>query len=294
MPCRAVSATLLTFCLTLAAPLLPPHAHAAEPAKKVANEAPPSTGRGVPPSNATELQPPEAPPRPVATRRAVMAGITMVSIAGGCFQMGDTHGGGFSDEKPLHEVCVSDFAIGTYEVTQGEWRRVMGKNPSHFSSCGDDCPVENVSWDDVQKFIKKLNRSTGGSFRLPTEAEWEYAARSGGREEKYSGGDDADAVAWYEGNSGGTPHPVGQKQANGLGIHDMSGNVWEWVSDWYGGYGTERQQAPAGPATGSFRVYRGGGWSLDLWSIRTTNRAYSVPGKRVINLGFRLASPPLQ
>ncbi|MDP2279759.1 MAG: SUMF1/EgtB/PvdO family nonheme iron enzyme, partial [Nitrospirota bacterium] len=171
-------------------------------------------------------------------------GMEIVFVKGGCFQMGDTFGDGESDEKPVHEVCVDDYYIGKYEVTQGQWKAIMGNNPSHFKDCGDNCPVEQVSWNDVQEFIQKLNEKNNppsppftkggkGGFRLPTEAEWEYAARSGGKSERYSGGNDIDSVAWYNKNSGGKTHPVGTKQPNGLGIYDMSGNVWEWVNDWY-------------------------------------------------------------
>lgn len=138
----------------------------------------------------------------------------------------------------------------------------MGSNPSHFSSCGDKCPVESVSWNDAQDFISRLNSRTGKRYRMPTEAEWEYAARSGGKREKYAGGNDVDAVAWYGSNSGSRTHPVGQKQPNGLGLYDMSGNVWEWCQDWYGGsyYNQSSRDNPGGPSSGSSRVIRGGGW----------------------------------
>ena len=154
----------------------------------------------------------------------------MVALKGGCFQMGDTFDGG---DKSANKVCVGDFKMGKYEVTQGQWKEVMGNNPSSYSLCGDDCPVEQVSWDDVQAFIRKLNSRFGKEYRLPTEAEWEFAARSGGEQEKYSGGNDIDVVAWYDANSGKKTHPVGQKLANGLALYDMSGNVWEWVNDMY-------------------------------------------------------------
>ncbi len=179
-------------------------------------------------------------------------GMEFVAVNGGCFQMGDNFGDGMADrEKPVHEVCVSDFVIGKYEVTQGQWRKLMGSNPSKFNSCGDNCPVEQVSWNDVQQFIQRLNSQSGRNFRLPTEAEWEFAARSGGKHEKYSGGDNVDAVAWYGDNSGKMTHPVGQKQANGLGLYDMSGNVWEWVSDWYGNYPIGSQQNSQGTSVNS-------------------------------------------
>jgi sulfatase modifying factor 1 len=223
-------------------------------------------------------------------------GMEMIFVKGGCYQMGDTVGGGHSDEKPVHEVCVSDFYMGKYEVTQRQWQNIMGGNPSHFSSCGDNCPVEKVSWDDVQNFIGKLNSRTGKRYRLPTEAEWEYAARSGGKSEKYSGGNDVDAVAWYGSNSGSRTHPVGQKQPNGLGLHDMSGNVWEWCQDWYGSsyYNQSPRDNPVGPSSGSARVVRGGSWYSVAASTRAALRRRSYPVIRYDFLGFRLALPPGQ
>ncbi|MEI6206874.1 MAG: SUMF1/EgtB/PvdO family nonheme iron enzyme [Desulfuromonadales bacterium] len=223
--------------------------------------------------------------------RLASTGIKMVSVPGGCFQMGNTFGGGDSDEKPVHEVCVSDFAIGKYEVTQGQWKWIMGNNPSNFSGCGDNCPVEQVSWNDVHQFIQRLNSQTGSSFRLPTESEWEYAARSGGKWEQYSGGDNIVDFAWYSDNSGSKTHPVGQKQPNGLGIYDMSGNVWEWVSDWKGSYPSGRQQDPQGPPTGSNRVARGGSWYRNAGYARAAYRYDNSPNYRDYYLGFRLASP---
>jgi formylglycine-generating enzyme required for sulfatase activity len=222
-------------------------------------------------------------------RRELASDGEMVDVKGGCFQMGDTFGDGGSDEKPVHEVCLSRFRIGKYEVTQGQWQKIMGNNPSHFSSCGDDCPVEQVSWDDVQLFIERLNSRTGRRFRLPTEAEWEYAARSGGKAEKYSGSDKPDAVAWYSGNSGSKTHPVGQKQPNKLGIYDMSGNVWEWVSDWYGGYSGSRQQDPVGASLGSNRVFRGGSWYSGVGYARASYRTFDYQTYSLNNIGFRLA-----
>jgi formylglycine-generating enzyme required for sulfatase activity len=223
-------------------------------------------------------------------------GMEMIFVKGGCYQMGDTVGGGDADEKPAHEVCVSDFYMGKYEVTQRQWQNIMGGNPSHFSSCGDNCPVEKVSWNDVQNFIGKLNSRTGKRYRLPTEAEWEYAARSGGKSEKYSGGNDVDAVAWYGSNSGSRTHPVGQKQPNGLGLHDMSGNVWEWCNDWYDGtyYNQSPRDNPGGPSSGSYRVFRGGSWAYLAAITRAANRNWAGPDFRSHYLGFRLALPPGQ
>jgi formylglycine-generating enzyme required for sulfatase activity len=266
----------------------------AEPAKKfklnpiVVEEPPPTPVEPRPLPSVPVAEPRYVPPTP---KPPAVAEIEMINVPGGCFQMGDTFGDGFASEKPLHEACVNDFAIGKYEVTQGQWRKVMGNNPSNFSSCGDDCPVEQVSWNDVQEFVRKLNSQTGKRYRLPTEAEWEYAARSGGKQEKYSGGDYVDDVAWYKDNSGGKTHPVGQKRANGLGIHDMSGNVWEWVSDRYGDYSSGRQQNPQGPSSGSSRVNRGGSWGDDARYVRAASRSDFSPDVRRSYLGFRLASP---
>jgi formylglycine-generating enzyme required for sulfatase activity len=197
-----------------------------------------------------------------------------------------------SDEKPAHSVTVSDFYIGKYEVTQKQWVQVMGSNPSKFR--GDDLPVEMVSWDDVQKFIRKLNQQTGKKYRLPTEAEWEYAARGGNKSRgyKYSGSNNIGDVAWYEGNSGDKTNDVGTKSPNELGIYDMSGNVWEWVSDWYGKYSEGAQTNPAGPSSGSDRVFRGGGWYYDAESCRVSIRGNDYPDYRSYNIGFRLVLSP--
>jgi formylglycine-generating enzyme required for sulfatase activity len=223
-----------------------------------------------------------------------------IKVPGGCFQMGDAFGTGDNNEKSAHEVCVSDFAIGKYEVTQGQWKMIMESNPSRFSNCGDDCPVEQVSWDDVQVFLKRLNSQTGAKFRLPTEAEWEFAARSGGKNEKYSTGNNVDAVAWYQRGagpwyevSGAKTLPVGQKQPNDLGIYDMSGNVWEWTADWYDKeyYGKSPRNNPEGPSTGSYRIFRGSGWGLVPRYQPSADRGWTVPDYRSFILGFRLVRP---
>jgi len=212
-----------------------------------------------------------------------------VLVKGGCYRMGDTFGVGRPDELPVHEVCADDFYLGKYEVTQGQWQGVMGYNPAYHKN-GDEYPVEQVSWNDVQGFIQKLNDKTGQFYRLPTEAEWEYAARSGGKPEKYSGGGSVDAVAWYRSTSGGKTHPVGTKAPNGLGIHDMSGNVWEWVQDWYGSgyYGGSPRHNPKGPSSGTHRVARGGGWSAEAESCGSTDREYLIPAGGNNYMGFRL------
>ncbi|MDR0841822.1 MAG: formylglycine-generating enzyme family protein [Acidobacteriota bacterium] len=217
----------------------------------------------------------------------------MVYVRGGTFTMGCTAEQGndcWDDEKPAHEVTVRDFYIGKHEVTQAEWKAVMGSNPSRFK--GDNLPVEQVSWNDAQEFIRKLSTMTGKNYRLPTEAEWEYAARGGSQSRgfKYSGSNSIGDVAWYYGNSGNKTHPVGTKRANELGIYDMTGNVWEWANDWKGGYSSGSQTNPVGPSSGSLRVNRGGSWYYDARFARVSSRYEYEPGFRIDILGFRLAS----
>ena len=217
----------------------------------------------------------------------------MVYVEGGTFTMGATKEQGHdveSYEKPAHQVTLSSYYIGKYEVTQELWQAVMGKNPSGFK--GDARrPVERVSWDDCQEFITKLNRLTGKRFRLPTEAEWEYAARGGkwSRDYKYAGSNNLDAVAWYDGNSANTTHPVGQKSSNELGIYDMSGNVYEWCLDWWGDYSSAPQMNPTGPVSGYFRLCRGGGWHYDARYCRVLRRGNLLPSNSSNTLGLRLA-----
>ena len=211
----------------------------------------------------------------------------MVFVEGGTFQMGSNEG---DDEKPIHTVTVGDFYIGKYEVTQKEWEAVMGSNPSNFK--GANRPVENVSWNDIKEFLQKLNFKSGKQYRLPTEAEWEYAARGGnqGQNFKYSGSNSIDEVAWYNGNSSSQTHEVGQKQPNELGIYDMSGNVWEWCSDWYDAnyYSSSPSKNPQGPSSGSSRVLRGGSWGVNV-VCRSSFRDWGYPGVRYSSSGFRLA-----
>ena len=212
--------------------------------------------------------------------------VEMVYVEGGTFQMGSTNGD--SDEKPVHSVTLSSYKISKFEVTQKQWKEIMGNNPSNWS--GDNLPVENVSWNDVQNFISKLNSKTGGNYRLPTEAEWEFAARGGTSSNgyTYSGSNSIGDVAWYSSNSGGKTHPVGTKSPNELGIYDMSGNVWEWCSDWYGSYSSSSQTNPQGPSSGSDRVYGGGGWADDSSGCRVANRGGSHPSIGGNSMGFRL------
>ena len=217
---------------------------------------------------------------------------SMIKVEGGTFTMGATSEQGsdaYDDEKPTHNVTLSSFYLCKYEVTQALWQAVMGNNPSSFK--GDNLPVEQVSWNDCQTFISRLNNLTGKNFRLPTEAEWEYAARGGNRSRgyKYSGSNTLSDVAWYNGKSESGTHPVGSKSPNELGLYDMSGNVREWCSDRYGTYSSTSQTNPTGPSSGSGRVDRGGSWDDGAWDCRLSDRNYSSPDYRYNYLGLRLA-----
>ena len=255
----------------------------------------------------------------------------MVSVPGGSFQMGDTAGGGYSDEKPVHTVTLASFYMGKYEVTQGQYRAVMGSNPSSSYGVGDNYPVYYVSWYDALVFCNKLSISEGltpayrinnstdpsawgsaptssnstwnavtivsGStgYRLPTEAQWEYAAKGGNGSPgnyTYAGSNNPGDVAWYSSNSGSGTHTVGTKAPNGLGLYDMSGNVWEWCWDWYGDYSDEAQTDPQGASSeSSLCVYRGGSWFDSVVFIRSVYRALSDPSNRYEWNGFRLVRP---
>lgn len=196
----------------------------------------------------------------------------------------------YDDEKPAHQVTLDDYYIGVTEVTQALWYAVMGKNPSYFTG-NSNLPVEKVSWDDCQEFIRKLNQLIGQTFSLPTEAQWEFAARGGNLSKgyKYSGSNTLRKVAWYDNNSNDKTHPVAQKQSNELGLYDMSGNVWEWCQDWYGDYSSSSQRNPMGPSSGSDRVFRGGGWDGSAWNCRVSYRYRFSSGDRRSFLGLRLA-----
>ena len=216
---------------------------------------------------------------------------TMMPVEGGSFMMGATaeQQDPWDYEKPVHQVTLSSYYIGQTEVTQELWEAVMGSNPSNWK--GDRLPVEQVSWNDCQEFITKLNQLTGETFRLPTEAEWEFAARGGNKSMhyQYSGSNTLDDVAWYAGNSDSKTHAVASKQANELGIYDMSGNVWEWCQDYWGSYGSSAQTNPTGPGSGSYRVYRGGSWYYSAGYCRTAYRFYYTPTNTLNFLGLRLA-----
>jgi len=232
---------------------------------------------------------PLGPPAPIMP-------MEMVLVKGGCYEMGDTLGGGANNEKPVHHVCVKDFYLGKYLVTQMQFTMDMAINPSLEPTCGLTCPVENVTWNDVQEYIKKFSARTGKPYRLPTEAEWEYAARAGGKDEKWAGTSDENKLgeyAWFFNNSHFQSHPVGQKKPNELGLYDMTGNVWEWMSDYYddGYYAKSPTNEPTGAATGQKRALRGGYWGdFPSW-VRITRRIGLDPAAKAAGFGVRLALP---
>lgn len=210
--------------------------------------------------------------------------VAMVRVTGGCFVQGSDTGS--SNQRPAHEVCLSDYFIGRYEVTQKDWQQIMGYNPSRFPSCGPDCPVDNVSWSDAREFIIRLNEATGKRFRLPTEAEWEFACRERGGDITFCGDRSG---AWIRGNSDGKPHPVGSRQPNSLGLYDMSGNVWEWVHDWHDVYPATPQKNPYGAPSGSTKGRRGGSWQYDDEKSGAAWRSSGYADDRSMDIGFRLA-----
>jgi len=247
-------------------------------------------------------------------------GYAMVSVPGGSFQMGNPDN--YSDsERPVHTVTLSAFSIGKYEVTQAQYQTVTGNNPSNFS--GSNLPVERVTWFDAVEFCNKLSQreglqavytisgrrpSTGypitsaivmanwskNGYRLPTEAQWEYAAKGGNESPEnytYAGSNDVNGVAWYSGNSDSKTHEVGTKAPNGLGLYDMSGNVWEWCWDWYDSYSSEAQTDPDGVYSGAYRVRRGGGWTISAELVRSAYRGNRDPSGRDDYIGFRLVRP---
>lgn len=233
------------------------------------------------------------------TEKVAGVSFEMVYVQGGMFSMGATSEQDASDphtdEYPVHSVVLPDYYIGKFEVTQELWEKVMGSNPSSFKK-GNDYPVENVSWNDAQAFLTKLNQLTGKKYALPTEAQWEYAARGGVKSNgyKYSGSNTVGDVAWYDGNSESSTHPVGAKQPNELGIYDMGGNVLEWCSDWYDPnyYSNSPQANPTGPASGTDRVMRGGSWYYDARYCRVSHRDLINPDTRLDSRGFRVVLLP--
>ena len=218
----------------------------------------------------------------------------MVRVEGGTFMMGATSEQGddaYDSEKPAHKVTLDDYYIAETQVTQALWQAVMGNNLSNWE--GDDLPVEMISWNDCQEFIKKLNQLTGRTFALPTESQWEFAARGGNSSKgyKYAGSDSLDEVAWFRANSKSQTHPVKQKKPNELGLYDMSGNVWEWCNDWFdiNYYQSSPESNPQGPTSGFISVLRGGSWGNGAWYCRVSCRGCGDPGLRGNAGGMRLS-----
>jgi formylglycine-generating enzyme required for sulfatase activity len=237
-------------------------------------------------------------------------GIELVRIPGGEFEMGQTdsekqwlvgevgeqdYQKWYRDERPSHRVQVRDFYLGKHEVTKEQWRHVMGSDPSYFTGC-DTCPVDQVSWEDIQKFLRKAADIAGVEIRLPTEAEWEYAARGGAQGQRWAGTDNQGVLtdyAWYSPYSEHSTHPVGGKEPNAYGLHDMSGNVWEWCSDGYDStyYSGKQYDNPEGPSSANYRVFRGGGWNDEPRHVRSADRNGYLPSLRSAGIGFRVVLP---
>lgn len=216
--------------------------------------------------------------------------LEMIFIRGGKYvSMGDTWGDGDKDEEPVHEVILDNFMIGKFQITQTQWLTLMGTNPSKFKKNNLNAPVENVTWNDAQAFIEKLTEYSQLQFRLPTETEWEYAARGRSKIQKYAGNKTIQDSIWFKDNSNNKTHPVGKKDANIFGIYDMSGNVCEWVNDWYAPYSIESQNNPTGPSTGQSKILRGGSWNLDYWFARVCARMSAPPETLSNEIGFRIA-----
>ncbi|RJR26659.1 MAG: formylglycine-generating enzyme family protein [Desulfobacteraceae bacterium] len=258
-----------------------------KPAPKPGDNEKPGEQRGSEPEGRPAGRPGE-----VKTFTANGVSFKMIRMPAGEFPMGSSSGEpGRENDEIQHRVRITkDYWLGETEVTQELWKAVMGSNPSHFSKCGEDCPAENVSWHDCVEFINKINGIvSGGGFRLPTEAEWEYACRSKGRSERYCGGNDPEANGWFEKNSGGKTHPVKRKKPNAMGFYDMSGNVWEWCSDWYGEYPEGLAIDPKGPDAGGGKVNRGGAYHNGAGFLRAANRDGDNPSVRSDRIGLRLA-----
>ncbi len=260
-----------------------------EPAARPASPPPRQPAPPAPIKTAPEPERPQPKQGDIMINKAT--GMELVYVEGGCFKMGSAAGekGRFAWEGPVHEVCVSGFWMGRHEVTQEQWEKIMRGNPSGFKKGGKH-PVENVSWHDANEFLARLNKRSGGAYRLPTEAEWEYACRAGGSG-KYCGGDNPDVLAWHEENSGRRTHPAGGRQANAFGLHDMSGNVWEWCADrfdkdYYTTGGVRNN--PRGPSGGGERVVRGGSAGSRVQNCRAAFRFRNQPDYREDLLGFRV------
>ena len=219
-----------------------------------------------------------------------VTGMEFVLVKGDCFQMGDARGDIDKNARPVHEVCLDDYYLAKTEVTQGQWLKIMSDNPSHFPK-GNNHPVERVSWDDSQEFLSALSKKSGKKYRLPTEAEWEFACRSGGKDELFCGGNDPKDYAWFDRTGGGSTQPVATRAPNALGLYDMSGNVWEFCSDIYaaGYYATSPVNNPAGAGEGPHIIKRGGSWSINPRYLRATVRGRANRSDKHYSTGFRVA-----
>ncbi len=232
----------------------------------------------------------------------------MIYVEGGTFMMGASSGDSYAWywETPAHQVTLDSYYIAEFEVTQSQWKKIMGTtvyqqrdkedSSNSIRGVGDNYPMYYVSYEEAIRFCQELSLLTGRTYLLPTEAQWEFAARGGNKgknsDNKYSGSYSIDAVAWYDNNSNSSTHPVGQKRANQLGIYDMSGNVWEWCSDWFGSYSSGSQTNPTGPSSGQYRVLRGGGLSSDAGFSRISHRRTKYPSNRDSDSGFRVVCIP--
>jgi len=219
-------------------------------------------------------------------------GMEFVLVPGGCYQMGNLQGGGSYTEYPVHEVCVDSFYAGKTEVTQGQWLKIMKENPASIPA-GDDYPLESISRAEATDFMKKMAKKGDKNYRLPTEAEWEFACRSGGKDEKFCGSDNAKDVAWFDKNSEKTSHPVAQKKPNGLGLYDMSGSVWELTSDIFdrGYYANSPKENPQGAASGRHYLKRGGSWDINENFQRAATRGRGGYDEKHYSTGFRVVFP---
>jgi formylglycine-generating enzyme required for sulfatase activity len=229
---------------------------------------------------------------PAPAYKDAATGMEFVLVAGNCYRMGNLQGGGSYTEYPVHDVCVDSFYIGKTEVTQGQWTKLMKDNPSTLK-LGDNYPVESLSRDEAARFMAIMAEQSGKAYRLPTEAEWEFACRSGGKEETFCGGDNVKEVAWYQHNSEQKPNPVAQKKPNGLGLYDMSGSVWELCSDLFAKeyYENSPRQNPQGATSGRHYIKRGGSWDINENFQRAATRARGGYEEKHYSTGFRVVFP---
>lgn len=228
--------------------------------------------------------------KPPQSYKDPVTGMEFVLVSGGCFQMGNLWEKSYPNEEPAHRVCLDDFYLAKTEVTQNQWVEIMGSNPSFFQE-GESLPVENISWNNAVTFLQKMSAGSDRNYRLPTEAEWEFACRSGGEQQRFCGGDTPQELAWFDRTGGGKTQPVATRQPNGLGLYDMSGNVWEFCSDIYAAdyYMNSPQRNPQGAAHGPHVIKRGGSWSINPRYLRSTVRGRAARDDAHYSTGFRVA-----